>query len=415
MGNLKLHRNSTSNSSLRAASIRLVLMAGLALACVAAQAQTFKVLYEFPRGADGANPAAGLVRDAAGNLYGTVAPGGNTSCYSGCGLVFSLSPAGVETVLYSFTGTNGDGEYPVAGLLRDAAGDLYGTTQNGGPTGCGILFKLDPSGNETVLYSFAGGTDGCIPNLGVIQDAEGNLYGATYSGGDSNCTVGGCGVVFKLDKAGKETILHRFHGRDGAFAGNGFLVWDAAGNLYGTTVAGGDTCPWGSLGCGVVFRVSKTGKETVLHKFTGYTDGHAPISGVLRDEAGNLYGTVSGGGDLNCNYGNGCGVIFKLDKRGKMSQLYTFKGADGAIPYAGLIQDPAGNFYGTTTQGGESGEGTAFVLRKNGKETVLHSFTGDADGYEPNGWLIRDQAGNLYGAASNGGTYGGGTVFKITP
>jgi len=268
MGNLKLHRNSTSNSSLRAASIRLVLMAGLALACVAAQAQTFKVLYEFPRGADGANPAAGLVRDAAGNLYGTVASGGNTSCYSGCGLVFSLSPAGVETVLYSFTGTNGDGEYPVAGLLRDAAGDLYGTTQNGGPTGCGILFKLDPSGNETVLYSFAGGTDGCIPNLGVIQDAEGNLYGATYSGGDSNCTVGGCGVVFKLDRGNKETVLYRFEGgTDGAGPAMD-LFRDQAGNLYSTTHTGGDvngcTGPgFPSPGCGVVFKVdpAKAGFE----------------------------------------------------------------------------------------------------------------------------------------------------------
>ncbi len=396
----------------RKASTVLAALVAVLLASQSAQTQTFSVLYEFPGGADGGNPIAGLVRDAAGNFYGTAVAGGT----GGYGVVFELSPAGDETVLYSFTGANGDGADPVAGLLRDAAGNLYGTTQEGGSNSCGTVFRLDTAGKETVLHSFAGGTsDGCGPDAGVIQDSEGNLYGTTYGGGDSRCTLGGCGVVFKLDKAGKQTILHKFNGRNGAFPGSGFLVRDAKGSLYGTTVAGGDACPWDRIGCGVVFKVGKSGKETVLYKFTGYTDGHAPVPGFFRDAAGNLYGTASGGGDSSCNNGNGCGVVFELHKAGKMTVLHAFHGTDGAIPYAGLIQDAAGNFYGETTRGGDDDEGTVFKLSKQGKESVLHSFTGGADGWEPDGWLVRDKAGNLYGTALNGGTYSGGTAFKIAP
>lgn len=392
-------------------AISLAFMA--AMFAAAAQAQTFTVLYEFPGGPQGANPIAGLARDSAGNLYGTLASGGNTSCYSGCGVVFSFDPAGIETVLYSFTGTNGDGDDPVSGLLRDSAGNLYGTTQSGGATGCGTVYKVDPTGYETVLYSFAGNTDGCGPDAGVIADLAGNLYGTTYGGGDSTCSVGGCGVVYKLAPDGTETILHVFHGPDGAFPVGGNLVGDPAGNLYGLTVSGGPKCPWDYLGCGVAYRLSPSGQE-VFYQFTGYTDGHSPAGSLLRDSAGNIYGVASGGGNMSCNTGNGCGVIFKFDPAGKLTVMHSFSGSDGSTPDAGVIQDAQGNFYGTTTRGGTTDLGTVYTLRTNGKVIVLHSFTGDEDGWDPVDELLVDPAGNLYGTAVNGGTYNGGAMFAIT-
>jgi uncharacterized repeat protein (TIGR03803 family) len=404
-----------------------VLLTALAIPVrLSAQAPTFTVLHAFTGLSDGAFPSASLVRDNAGNLYGTAAGGG---AY-GNGVVFKLGATGKETVLHSFSGGK-DGADPEAGLVRDVAGNLYGTTRTGGVYAYGVVFKLDTTGKEIVLHSFTGGADGANPNFGdpgLLRDVVGNLYGTTGAGGDLACRFvpaarfPGCGVVFKLDTTGKETVLHRFTGGgDGADPATG-LARDAAGNLYGNTFGGGDLACGGGSGCGVVFKLDTTGKETELHRFTGGADGAAPstAAGLVRDTAGNLYGTTFTGGQGTCP--GGCGVVFKLDTTGKETELHSFTGgADGAGPEAGLVRDNAGNLYGTADSGGDlacgggSGCGVVFKLDTTGKETVLHSFTGGKDGAFPAGRLVRDSAGNLYGTTQSLGAFRHGVVFKLTP
>ena len=262
----------------------------LATGSAQAQTYTFSVLHTFTGSPDGAVPDGGLVRDAQGNLYGTTVLGGAYNY----GTVFKLDTTGKETVLYSFTGTGGDGANPYAGLVRDAQGNLYGTTNDGGasggaPFGWGTVFKVDTAGTETVLYSFTGPPDGAVTYAGLVRDAQGNLYGTTWSGGAYDA-----GTAFKVDTAGTETVLHSFSGTGGdgsePFAG---LVRDAQGNLYGTTVLGGDTACNPPNGCGTVFKVDTSGSETVLYAFTG-ADGAGPEAGLVRDAQGNLYGATSG-------------------------------------------------------------------------------------------------------------------------
>lgn len=370
----------------------------------AAPAQTFSLLRQFKSGPGGINPDAGLALDANGNLYGTTV---NDGAFAS-GTVFEMSAAGKEKVLYNFTGTGGDGAFPFYGTLaRDASGNFYGTTNSGGIFsqyclfGCGTVFKVDASGKETVLCRFTGtGGDSYQPYGGVVLDPAGNLYGMTPFGGTS-----GSGIVFKIDPSGKETVLYTFTGStDGGlpFAG---LVRDAKGNLYGTTANGG------SFFGGTVFKVDPTtGAETVLYNFTNSTDGGGPESSLIRDAKGNLYGTTNGGGSAQY------GTVFKLDPAGQETVLYSFTGgADGKFPYYGsLVRDSAGNLYGTTVGGGPLNFGVVFKVDPTGKETVLHSFSG-RDGKIPYGSLVRDKAGNLYGTTYQGGRYGGGVVFKITP
>src|SRR5208283_5378540 len=332
MNNSRQHRSWISGACGRAAcaglALAIMLVVGV-LATGSAQAQTYteSVLYSFcsaPSCSDGAYPLYGaLVLDAQGNLYGTTADGGT----GGAGMVFKADTTGKETVLYTFTGTGEDGAAPYAGLVRDAQGNLYGTTLGGGsPTceyvtgiyGCGTVFKVDTTGKETVLYTFCSAsncTDGGGPEANLVLDAQGNLYGTTRFGGSPACTPHGCGTVFKLDPTGKETVLYSFTGKpDGAgpYAG---LVRDVQGNLYGTTDSGG------ANGEGTVFKVDTTGKETVLYSFcsAGYpncTDGAQPMAGLVQDAQGNLYGTTFWGGDLVCNAPDGCGTVFKLTKNG---------------------------------------------------------------------------------------------------
>ena len=252
-------------------------------------------------------------------------------------------------MLYSFTGS--DGSEPFAGLIADSSGNLYGTTQSGGASGGhGVVFKLSPSGTETVLHTFTGGSDGGIPRAGLIADTGGNLYGTTAGGGASNA-----GTVFKLSPSGTETVLYSFTGSDGSgpFAG---LIADSSGNLYGTTQSGG-----ASGGHGVVFKLSPGGTETVLYSFTGGSDGGTPRAGLIADSSGNLYGTTQFGGP-GCG-GVGCGVVFKLSPSGTETVLYSFTGSDGSGPFPGLIADSSGNLYGTTLSGGASGgHGVVFKL-----------------------------------------------------
>jgi uncharacterized repeat protein (TIGR03803 family) len=325
-------------------------------------AQQESVLHSFTGGADGATPRAGLVLDSAGNLYGTALQGGTACGPFSCGVVFKLDTAGNETVLHAFTGT--DGGNPEAGLLRDSAGNLYGTTSAFGTTaaggpGYGTVFKLDATTDtESVLYTFTGGADGAQPMAGLVSDSAGNLYGTTQNGGDfSACINNGCGVVFKLDPTGKETVLYTFTGgADGRYP-SGDLIQDSAGNFYGVTWAGGASCISSGEGCGVVFKLDPTtGKETVLYTFTGGADGAAPGARLFMDDAGILYGTTPLG-PVSGGCGPGCGVVFRLDPTtGEENVLYAFTGgADGGEPVAGLIRDSAGNFYGTASTAGISG------------------------------------------------------------
>jgi uncharacterized repeat protein (TIGR03803 family) len=391
-------------------SERLALVMVLLTALVAApsaQAQTYKVIYNFTDGSDGAAPSSPLIRDSAGNFYGTVQQGGGSSSCGGvgCGTVFKIDTHGKETLLYGFSGGE-DGGNP-AGRLILSGNTLYGTTVLGGSSacyeGCGVVFALSlKTGAETVLYRFKGNKDGAAPG-GVVRDVAGNLYGTTAVGGDRNCDqVRGCGVVFKLDTKGKLTVLHTFHYSDGAYPGG--LTSDTTGKVLYGPAAGG------ASGYGVVFSLTiKTAAFAVLYNFTGGADGGG--SGPLSvDKRGIIYGTTdSGGSDF--------GVVFKLaPKTGKETVLYTFTGGpDGATPYGGVIRNKAGKLFGTTEHGGTSafGYGTVFeVDPKTGTETVLHDFAGP-DGAYPFAGLIQDSAGNFYGTTNSGGSQDWGVVFKI--
>lgn len=399
-----------------------IVLAPAVLASRSAQAQTYKLLYSFAGGTDGGGPYAALILDTQGNLYGTTTGGGT---YSN-GTVFKANKTGKEKVLYSFTGTGGDGARPYSALVRDAQGNFYGTTafggnpgcSLGGETGCGVVYKLSATGKEKVLYSFTGtGGDGEFPYAGLVRDAQGNLYGTTYDGGDFGCNpTYGCGTVFKVDTTRKETVLYSFTATGGDGLGpNAGLLRDGQGNLYGTTVSGGTAF-------GTVFKLDLSSTETVLHTFTGSTgkDGAAPYAGLVRDKLGNLYGTTVSGGTGSCT--GGCGTVFKLDPSGTETVLYSFTGTggDGEFPAAGLVLDGKGNLYGTTYAGGLAscflGCGIVFKVDPSGTETVLYSFTGTSgDGKYPHGGLVLDKLGILYGTTYGGGATGYGTVFMLKP
>ena len=305
------------------------------------------VLYSFglPAGSDGQDPYASLVMDASGNLYGTTYYGGTNDT----GTVFKITSSGAESVLYSFgPNTGSDGQYPAGSLIMDASGNLYGATQDGGKNGTGTVFKIIPSGAESVLYSFgpSPGADGKTPTAGLVMDASGNLYGTTQFGSTSDS-----GTVFQITPSGTESVLHSFGtGNDGNGPEAG-LIMDASGNLYGTTYSGGTN------GKGTVFKISPSGTESVLHSFGTGTDGQNPQARLIMDRSGNLYGTTSGGG------ANGTGTVFQISPSGAESVLYSFgTGTDGQSPLAGLVMDASGNLYGTTYSGGTNGTGTVFRI-----------------------------------------------------
>jgi uncharacterized repeat protein (TIGR03803 family) len=328
-------------TTLQGALSRACALAALWIASADAQPATAIVLHSFGFGFD---PYAGLVRDSAGNFYGTTSAGGIGCNFIGCGVVYKLDTAGNYTVLYEFTGGS-DGGSPFAGVVLDSDGNLYGTTTYGGANLNGVVYKLDKAGSQTVLHTFTGGADGGAPRSGVVRDRKGILYGTTFSGGS------GHGVVYRVDQKGQEKVLYTFTGgADGGLPYAG-LILDSEGNLYGTTVAGGS-------GAGVVYKLNPDGQETVLYTFTGGADGSGPYASVIRDSAGNLYGTTVGGGVFTAPCTYGCGVVFKLDTRGQETALYRFTGwADGGSPYGGVILDSVGNLYGTTLYGGRRPDG----------------------------------------------------------
>jgi uncharacterized repeat protein (TIGR03803 family) len=360
---------------------------------------------------DGLGPDA-MIQGADGNFYGTTTAGGKY----GLGAVFKVTPAGVESLIYSFAGGPANGANP-QGVIQGSDGNFYGATAAGGSGpcsfGCGTVFKLTPTGVLTSLYFFSGATDGGVPN-GVIQGSDGNFYGTTAFGGVSNnqCGSRGCGVVFKVTPAGVETALYAFIAgtTDGALPAS--LIQGTDGNYYGVTTYGGTSND------GTVFKVTPAGVETVLYAFAGGNDGELPTAPLNEGTDGNYYGTTPFGGV------NGQGVVFKVTPAGVQTLLHTFAGgsADGANPYTAMIQGTDGNFYGTTNSGGDAscvgGCGTVFKLTPAGTESILYLFTASAlGGPQPPSpsSLLQGIDGNFYGTTSNGGELGNGAVFRLTP
>ena len=415
--------------------ILAVLVMALMLPTGVLAAGKSKMLHMFKGHGDGKHPLGGLIFDGAGNLYGTTSEGGSV-CEHGCGAVFEMTPNSngtwTERLLHTFNGN--DGFEPSGDLVFDAAGNLYGTTRDGGSSGYGTVFELTPNSDgswtESLLYSFCSlpkCADGANPYAGVILDGAGNLYGTTAGAGISRCQYG-CGTVFKLkpnsDGTWTESVVNNFAGAmDGANPVAG-LLFDEAGNLYGTTSNGGSKgCL--RLGCGVVFKLVPNADgswtEHVLHQFTGGRDGSNPWARMIFDATGNLYGTTRLGGNRKfC--GSGCGVVFKLiphsDGSWTESVLHTFTNHPGNTPYAGLTFDASGSLYGTTAFGGPVAGGVVFKLTPQSdgswKDSVLHVFQGNL-ALRPEGDLVLDNTGNLYGTSSDGNGSCQGVVFKITP
>jgi len=378
-------------------------LAGIAIAALAIAfvpsvgiaGDTFRVLYNFKGESDGAIPYAGVVRDKAGNLYGTTQEGGCGGCGPGYGVVFKLTPHGSEKLLHVFTGGS-DGAYPLGDLLLDSStGDLYGTTYEAGNlkcagplTGCGTIFKISSGGKFTTLYRFSGGADGSSPSDRLVRDEQGNFYGTARYGAAQR------GTVFKFTTDGKLQTLHSFvKGEGGCPIAR--LRWDWAGNLYGT--APGDCFGDPSI----LFRLAPDGTFT---KLLGGGDGASPYGGVAKDTDNNLYGT-GGGGDPVC----GCGLIFRLTPNGTETVLHAF--AEGGVPLGTLLRARGGAYYGTTER--EHTSGSIFRITRGGRFETIHYFDQGKDGGNPTSSLIEDENGNLYGTGNNGGTYGYGTVFTL--
>jgi uncharacterized repeat protein (TIGR03803 family) len=368
-----------------------------------------KVLFNFAAAPNGLGPRGGVIMDASGNLYGTTFTGGIVSqqCIitnEMCGVVYKIDKNGNETILHDFTG-GADGGGPLGNLVFDSSGNLYGTTSTGGNSTCqcGVVYKIDTTGNQTVLYTFTDAENGFGPWAGLAIDASGNLYGTNATGGSY-----GLGSIFKIDASGNYSVLHNFEAWDGQLLFLAPLTLDPAGNLYGVTAYGGATTT------GTVFKLATSGKLTVLYNFTNGVDGGFPTGPVALDSAGNLYGATYEGGAPNGL--SGAGVVFKVAPSGKYSVLYSFPstGYDGSYG-GGVIIDSTGNMYGTTSWDGKYQSGSVFMVSPTGHVTTLYDFKGGTDGRGVWASLMEDAAGNLYGTAESGGATGGGVVFELSP
>jgi uncharacterized repeat protein (TIGR03803 family) len=316
------------------------------------------------------------------------------------------------TVLHAFNG-GADGADPQAALIQATDGNFYGTTGGGGASNAGTVFTMTPAGAVTVLHAFAGGADGASPLASLIQGTDGNFYGTTASGGDSSCNstyAGGCGTIFKMTPAGTVTVLHAFSGgTDGAYPWAS-LIQATDGDFYGTTQSGGGVAGC-FLGCGTVFKMTPAGTVTVLHAFAGGADGAYPTAALIQATDGNLYGTANAGGGVNNS-----GIVFTMTPAGTVTVLHAFaRGTDGANPSSALILASDGNFYGTVYQGGISGFGAVFKMTPSGAFTVLHAFGNAPDGAYPRASLIQAADGNFYGTTSDDYPAHQATIFAMTP
>jgi len=368
---------------------------------------------------DGVAPS-GLIQASDGNFYGTTAGGGDF----GLGTVFRLTPAGVEEVLYSFTGGTSDGENP-QGLIQGSDGNFYGTTNDGGinacqrdepvgytggPTGCGVVFRVTPSGAESIIYFFRGTDDGGEPNPGLAQASDGTLYGTTAAGGEesTDCGSDGCGTVFQIKPDGQESALYSFSGKDDGSLPTSVIV-GADGDLYGTTEIGGRNDQ------GTIFQLTPAGAETVLYSFLGGSDGELPFGPLLQASNGLFYGAEYFGGE-------GHGAIFEMTPAGAKTTLYEFKGGSGDGAYPGpLTLGSDGSFYGTTGNGGNmacsEGCGTVFKFTLPADEEPIYlvpPIDGQTSSSPSLSNLIQGNDGYLYGTSNGDGQFGGGTVFRMS-
>jgi uncharacterized repeat protein (TIGR03803 family) len=391
------------------------------------QAQSFQVIHNFTGGRDGANPYGGLTMDSAGNIYGVASAGGSGTCVlngtPGCGTVYKLTQNSGSwgfTALYHFL-SNPDGAAPVETVTVGPSGNLFGVTVAGGEGSCsfggdiecGTIFEVKPTGGgDRVLYRFADANDGGQPFGNVIFIGN-NQYGTTQTGGDLSCGSNGCGTVYQLSATGKETVIHQFTGLggDGAYPYGG-LVADSAGHLYGTTSSGGSSTLCNG-GCGTIYELTQTKfgwNEKILYSFTGTADGENPDAGLIIDSTGNLYGNTWQGG------GGGGGTVFKLKKHqdGSYTLLVLYPFPIHGYSIAPLVMDANGNIFGATQNGGANDDGMVYELKPNATGWSffdLHDFTNGADGGNPLGALVIDSAGNLYGTTLNFGAFtcGSGT------
>lgn len=386
----------------------------IAFSLATATASTTDVIFSFEED-NGEYADTDLDTDSAGNLYGSTVLGGS----HGSGTVFQLSPSPtgwIQSVLYNFTG-GADGGEPYKGVTIDRRGNLYGTAVTGGSGGCeggcGVLYKLTKSANGTwqqrVIHAFTGGDDGSGPGARVTVDASGNVYGMTPTGGTN-----GLGTIYKLATNGAFTVIHTFTGgADGSNGSAGRMLW-LNGRLYGAATTGG------TYGSGVVFQLTPTPagewEFRTLYSFRGQPDGSFPYGALLRAASGKFYGTTYYGGQ------GGIGTVYELTPRatGEWSErvIYSFQnGSDGNSPISNLVSDANGNLYGTTSEGG-LGSGIIFKLTPNGgqwTESIVHSFSGPPDGgFSYNGMVV-DAFGNFYGATVHGGADNDGCVYKFTP
>lgn len=368
-------------------------------------------------GRDPGWPAAPFVQGTNGNFYGTTAAGGAHDE----GTVFEMTPAGKISTLYSFCSQPKctDGAVPNAGLMQATNGNLYGTTNGGGSNDFGTIFQLTPAGKLTTLYNFcsqSGCSDGASPSAGLIQGSDGNFYGTTAAGG-----VSGGGSVFKFTNAGVLTTLASFDGTNGKDPAFGSLIQATDGNFYGTTAQGGAYTTCNGSGCGTVFKMTPHGTLTTLYSFCAQTncpDGLELFGGLVQGSDGNLFGTTGEGG------ANGYGTVFKLTTAGTLTTLHSFDYyPDGAYPEAALIQGTDGNFYGTTANGGTNGvAGTVFRITPSGTLTTLYDFCSKAncaDGTGPFESVMQATNGKFYGTAFAGGASkncsgGCGTAFSLS-
>ena len=367
---------------------------------LASPAQILTTLVNFD-GSNGRGPELmSLIQGTDGNLYGTTALGDT---------IFKMTPAGVLTTLYTLN--NADGLYPTAGLVQASDGNFYGTTEEAGASVYGTIFKITPEGTLTTLYNFCAKKncrDGAQPDAALIQGSDRNLYGTTQGGGAT-----GFGTVFKITLSGTLTTLYSFCAQTNCADNSeptAQLVQATDGNFYGTTYEGGTTSQLCSSGCGTVFKLTPTGVLTTLHSFDG-TDGYNIVAGIIQGTDGSLYGTTQLGGAYSG------GTIFKITKGGVFATLHSFNNSDGSNVYAGLTQATDGNIYGATYYGGTNNEGTIFRITPAGALTTLYNFcaqTNCTDGEWPSGGLMQATNGKLYGTTVYGGVDNYGLVFSLT-
>lgn len=429
MTNLRQCQPWIFGSKFLAAPAALALTFACALSIVVPQqalGQTLNVLHSFVDGNDGYSPFAGMTIDQAGSLYGAATDGGPHSA----GAIFKLKRQGsgwIFTVLHDFNPTIGDGAWPYSAVTIGPDGAIYGTTFSGGSgggncsgPGCGAVFRLTPPATfcrsvscpwtETVLYRFqGGGTDGGNPYGSIVFDANGNIYGTTTIGGSSQL-----GTVYMLTRSGNswtESTLYNFAGGNDGATPESNLTFDSAGNLYGTTYAGG------RAGKGTVFELIRAGSgwsENPIYQFQGGDDGYGPYSDVIFDSSGNLYGTTVYGG---LSEGGTAFELSPLNGGWVHQVIQNFNGGGAASPYGNLILDGSGNLFGTTVES-SAGPGMVFELTpSNGMWTLnpIVNFTGGTGPASPFAGVTFDQAGNLYGATIAGGADNLGTVFQLTP